>query len=504
MISEGNSSGKTKSTVCRILKGQLENSTSCSQLVIPGDYLLLQPSCVVAWEKTSSQLLGTLEKEEQRKPVGFERLRASFYDADKETTFISVSKSPKGCIYFEEELVPIPETVIVGIGPSCIKLGALGCLSIPIVESDLHDIKSNGQIWFPIPSIWKIKLIGDCIWTADKSTNFISLLERIFSMQSSYFAVEFSGSGCAAISIPERLKICDICSHFGAISCLFPTDDVTWKFYGNLKDEIEQTLDAFDANQWIKGKGIERLEQFLREPSRLKDASDTSEDSDVILVNLDTNLETETATGWMRLGHFDVRLAKEYAYNEKPFSRCIDSFPPVAVGFVMVCPENNISSFSILEDPTRCYQSEEELAAATLKPYDAEFRTKLIPCTQPQVLVVGFNFGTNSWYYPQVASCFKALGFRIIIGGSFSPDFFRHALNEGLLLLKSPKFVEFLQQTDDSEASSVYFDILSSSFPECHSKRTAFATKCQIKIDFHLCNLFFPVHHHHQEALTFP
>ncbi|GJD11352.1 hypothetical protein Gasu2_54920 [Galdieria sulphuraria] len=119
--------------------------------------------------------------------------------------------------------------------------------------------------------------------------------------------------------------------------------------------------------------------------------------------------------------------------------------------------------------------------------FDPSFEQKLIPCTQPIVLVVGFDFGKN--------------------GGTFDYAFYRNAVNQGILVLQSPEFVKFLQHCEwNVEERSLSFQADSGVYSEttCLYLSEALPTKCQVKLQLDQWKLWFPVHHGNVEVRSFP
>jgi 3-isopropylmalate dehydratase small subunit len=81
-----------------------------------------------------------------------------------------------------------------------------------------------------------------------------------------------------------------------------------------------------------------------------------------------------------------------------------------------------------LTDPT-------ELAQHALSGIDPSFSEK---AQQGMILVVGHNFGCGS-SREQAVTCLKYAGVKAIIASSVARIFFRNAINQGLLVLHSPK-----------------------------------------------------------------
>ena len=66
---------------------------------------------------------------------------------------------------------------------------------------------------------------------------------------------------------------------------------------------------------------------------------------------------------------------------------------------------------------------------------------------QGDIIVAGKNFGCGS-SREQAPEVIKALGIRCVIAKSFARIFFRHAINNGLLLIEQPKLCDDITEGD--------------------------------------------------------
>ncbi|KAJ2438783.1 mitochondrial Homoaconitase [Coemansia sp. RSA 2440] len=82
------------------------------------------------------------------------------------------------------------------------------------------------------------------------------------------------------------------------------------------------------------------------------------------------------------------------------------------------------------------------MKAIVMENYDPEFSRLVQP---DDVVVAGANFGTGS-SREQAATALLAAGVRLVVCESASETFKRNAVNNGLLVLESPRLVQWLRK----------------------------------------------------------
>jgi len=105
----------------------------------------------------------------------------------------------------------------------------------------------------------------------------------------------------------------------------------------------------------------------------------------------------------------------------------------------------------------------DELAEHAFEPMGPEFQTRLYAS---KVVVAGENFGCGS-AREQAATCLLGAGVEAVVAKTFAREFFRNAINNGLLAVESPQAVEVVSDDDevwiDYEAGTV--EAAGESFP---------------------------------------
>lgn len=349
------------------------------------------------------------------------------------------------------------------------------------------------QVWLNIPLVIKIGLseaaasIIDC----NSITHCVHVvLERLGVMRS--VAIEFTGKGCLQLSIATRMKMVKAIFDCNGIVCLFPADKKTKQYLQtqleNLKQLLASTNNSVDSFQNF-------LSQQMMECTR--QAYDTDEDDKgntvcAVWIDKSRNDVEECSLLWK-----DTSLC---IYNTKDFASIVspqhvfhrnEFLPSTIGGFVVFCPSNAIDASVILPKcDSRCNSH-------WMTAFDPNFEQKLIPCTQPVILVVGFDFGKSGWNLCDFPKYLLSVGIQIVIGGSFDYALHRHAVNQGILLIESPALVNSLQHCvwNAEEQSLSLHSNLSSTTRVCLHWKEALPTKCQIELQLDHWKLRFPVHH---------
>ncbi|KAJ2851511.1 mitochondrial Homoaconitase [Coemansia brasiliensis] len=124
-------------------------------------------------------------------------------------------------------------------------------------------------------------------------------------------------------------------------------------------------------------------------------------------------------------------------------SDAIQGFPKSLDGRLVFLPADNLNTdgiypgkYTYQDDITR-----EQMKLIVMENYDPEFSHTV---QSGDIVVAGANFGTGS-SREQAATALLAAGIRLIICESASETFKRNAVNNGLLVLESPRLVQWLR-----------------------------------------------------------
>ena len=108
--------------------------------------------------------------------------------------------------------------------------GAFGAFGTGVGATDLAIILATGQLWFRVPEIIKINFEGtlpEGVYAKDIILHAIGQLKADFAV---YKAVEFAGPVIDALSVSERMALCNMTTEMGVKTSYIQPDAVTKEF----------------------------------------------------------------------------------------------------------------------------------------------------------------------------------------------------------------------------------------------------------------------------------
>ncbi len=129
----------------------------------------------------------------------------------------------------EKGLVSAGDAVIGADSHTC-TYGALGAFSTGVGSTDMAAAMATGQAWFKVPSAMRVALSGTLPRFVSGKDVILHLIGRIGVEGALYRSLEFCGPGVAALSMDDRLCICNMAIEAGAKNGIFPVDEATLSF----------------------------------------------------------------------------------------------------------------------------------------------------------------------------------------------------------------------------------------------------------------------------------
>lgn len=145
----------------------------------------------------------------------------------------------------EQGLVTAGDLVIGADSHTC-TYGALGAFSTGVGSTDMAVGMATGKAWFKVPAAIRIRLSGSLQeWVSGKDV-ILHLIGQIGVDGALYESLEFCGDGVAALTMSDRLCICNMAIEAGAKNGIFPVDDQTRAFLkeAGAKDPVVFAADA--------------------------------------------------------------------------------------------------------------------------------------------------------------------------------------------------------------------------------------------------------------------
>ncbi len=147
----------------------------------------------------------------------------------------------------------LPEQGIVGAGDCIIgadshtcTYGALGAFSTGVGSTDMAAGMATGMAWFKVPSAIKFNLTGTLAPNVSGKDVILSIIGMIGVDGALYKSMEFAGEGVKALSMDDRLCICNMAIEAGAKNGIFPVDDVTIEY---LNGRFKREYTIYEADE---------------------------------------------------------------------------------------------------------------------------------------------------------------------------------------------------------------------------------------------------------------
>ncbi|WPH01186.1 homoaconitase, mitochondrial [Acrodontium crateriforme] len=168
-----------------------------------------------------------------------------------------------------EEGYAWPGTMAVASDSHSNMYGGVACLGTPVVRTDAASIWATGRTWWQIPPIAKVTFHGILPEGVTGKDVIVALCGLFNNDEVLNHAIEFTGSPATMMSLPvdDRLAIANMTTEWGALSGLFPIDDVLkgwlrWKateanMYGAASDTASAITQRYNH---------ERLDELLASP----------------------------------------------------------------------------------------------------------------------------------------------------------------------------------------------------------------------------------------------
>ncbi|MBA4406420.1 homoaconitase [bacterium] len=171
-----------------------------------------------------------------------------------------------------EEGYAWPGTMAVASDSHSNMYGGIGALGSPIVRTDAAAIWATGRTWWQVPQIAKVELKGKLRPGVDGKDVIIALCGFFNHDEVLNHALEFTGEGIKYLSIDQRLTIANMTTEWGALSGIFPIDDVTIGWLKNRSkviaarglEGVASDVDGNGIHPRVNDKRIAELESGLK------------------------------------------------------------------------------------------------------------------------------------------------------------------------------------------------------------------------------------------------
>ena len=144
-----------------------------------------------------------------------------------------------------EQGLVAPGEAIVGADSHTCTYGALGAFSTGVGSTDVTAAMVTGKLWFKVPSAIRFYLTGSFPKYVSGKDLILHIIGLIGVDGALYKSMEFAGPGVAALSMDDRLTICNMAIEAGAKNGIFPVDDITRAYE---EGRVDRPYNAYTAD----------------------------------------------------------------------------------------------------------------------------------------------------------------------------------------------------------------------------------------------------------------
>jgi 3-isopropylmalate/(R)-2-methylmalate dehydratase large subunit len=142
-----------------------------------------------------------------------------------------------------------PGEMVTNMDSHTITIGAVGAVGCGIGGAEMAYLWAFGKLWFRVPESIRIELTGSLPHGTAAKDVVLAILQRITARGAIYASIEFHGDAVAAMSIPERMTLCNMGIEMGAKFAVVPPDHVTRAHFESLQVAVgELTVPDEDAS----------------------------------------------------------------------------------------------------------------------------------------------------------------------------------------------------------------------------------------------------------------
>jgi len=211
-----------------------------SEIGIRIDHTLTQDSTgTMAYLQFEAMGVPRVKTEKSLAYIDHNTLQSGFENADDHTYLATVAKkhgvylSKPGngvCHQVELERFAVPGKTLLGSDSHTPTAGGLGMLAIGAGGLDVAVAMGGGAYYLTCPAVVNVRLTGKLSRGVAAKDVILEILRRLTVKGGVGKVMEYTGTGVATLSIPERATITNMGAELGATTSIFPADEVSRDF----------------------------------------------------------------------------------------------------------------------------------------------------------------------------------------------------------------------------------------------------------------------------------
>jgi homoaconitate hydratase family protein len=163
------------------------------------------------------------------KTAGYHGLCRDFASKMGIKTFYDVNAGIAHMVLMENGHI-LPGQLVIGTDSHSTIYGALGAFGTGVGFSEITAAWVTGTIWLKVPESIKIEIEGPLAKGTYPKDLMLKLIGDLTADGATYCSVEFQGSYAAAMSVSERMTLCNLAMEMGAKNAVVPPDAVTLSY----------------------------------------------------------------------------------------------------------------------------------------------------------------------------------------------------------------------------------------------------------------------------------
>ncbi len=126
-----------------------------------------------------------------------------------------------------EQGFAMPGKLIIGADSHSCTYGAFGAFATGVGATDMAEIFATGKLWLRVPHTIRITAAGKLAKGVSAKDLTLYIIKNVGADGANYKAVEYYGETISALSIPERMTLCNMAIEMGAKAGIVPPDKKT-------------------------------------------------------------------------------------------------------------------------------------------------------------------------------------------------------------------------------------------------------------------------------------
>ncbi len=131
----------------------------------------------------------------------------------------------------------LPGKLIIGADSHSCTYGAFGAFATGVGATDMAEIFVTGKLWLRVPQTIKVTVEGKLARGVSAKDMTLYIIKNIGADGANYKAIEYYGDTIGALSISERMTLCNMAIEMGAKAGIVPPDEKTFSY---LKGKAEE------------------------------------------------------------------------------------------------------------------------------------------------------------------------------------------------------------------------------------------------------------------------